>query len=80
MVLTSNYCDLFSDSGLFKGRNVERNRRLAAPILLLLGAVCGGLWARSDIGMKGALWTAAGMKGAIVVAWEVWNGDLEEAE
>jgi hypothetical protein len=80
VVLTSNYCDLFSDPGLFALVNVERNRRTAAPILLLLGAVCGGLWARSDIGMKGVLWTAVVTKGAIVVAWEVWKGDVEEME
>ncbi|KAF2742980.1 hypothetical protein M011DRAFT_497146 [Sporormia fimetaria CBS 119925] len=72
VVLTSNYCDLFSDAHLFALKNVERNRRAAAPLLLLAGAVAGGVWARSSIGMKGALWTAVFMKSLIVVAWEVW--------
>jgi hypothetical protein len=80
VVLTSNYCDLFSDQELFALRNVERNRRAAAPVLLLAGAICGGLWARSDVGMKGALWTAVGMKAVIVLAWEAWKGDVEEEE
>jgi hypothetical protein len=78
VVLTSNYCDLFSDPKLFSGPNVERNRRLAAPILLLLGAIIGGLWAHSSVGMRGALWTAVGLKAMTVVAWLLWKADPEE--
>lgn len=75
VVLTSNYCDLFSDPKLFALHNVERNRRLAAPFLLLLGAIGGGLWAHSEVGMRGALWTAALLKVVIIIAWEVWRVD-----
>ncbi|KAF2198992.1 hypothetical protein GQ43DRAFT_457470 [Delitschia confertaspora ATCC 74209] len=75
VVLTSNYCDLFSDPGLFNLRNVERNRRTAAPILLLLGAVCGGLWAHSEVGLAGALWTAVIMKALVVATWSVWPAE-----
>ena len=78
VVLTSNYCDLFSDPNLFTLVNVERNRRSAAPLLLLLGAICGGLWAHSEVGMRGALWTAVALKALIVVAWEIWPTVVEE--
>lgn len=75
VVLTSNYCDLFSDSRLFEWglkANPERNRRIAAPVLLLAGAMFGGVWAHSSVGLTGALWTAVGLKAVVVVAWAVW--------
>jgi uncharacterized membrane protein YoaK (UPF0700 family) len=77
VVLTSIYCDLFSDAELFAApaRNVERNRRAAAPLLVLLGAFLGGIFARSSVSMAGALFTAAALKGLIVVAWVVWPGE-----
>lgn len=77
VVLTSSYCDLFSDPNLFtnlKG-NPGRNRRIAAPLLLLAGAVGGGLFAKSSIGLAGALWAAAGLKACILLAWLVWKGE-----
>ena len=60
VVLTSIYLDLFSDSKLFAGltHNVDRNRRVAAPCLLLLGALMGGFWNHSDVGMMGPAQTA----------------------
>jgi hypothetical protein len=75
VVLTSIYCDLFSDAELFAARNIERNRRVSAPLLLLSGAVIGGLFARSGVGIGGALWTASGLKMLIVVAWLLWRAD-----
>lgn len=75
VVLTSNYCDLFSDPKLFAWDNVERNRRIGAPLLLLLGACIGGLWAHSGVGLAGALWTAVGLKMLIVVAWVFWTAE-----
>ncbi|ORY07140.1 hypothetical protein BCR34DRAFT_603969 [Clohesyomyces aquaticus] len=78
VVLTSNYCDLFSDPNLLAISNVERNRRTAAPILLLIGAIFGGLFAHSSIGLAGALWTAAIFKSFIIVAWLLWTADPEE--
>ncbi|KAF2878464.1 hypothetical protein BDV95DRAFT_624901 [Massariosphaeria phaeospora] len=78
VVLTSNYCDLFSDPNLLAVSNVERNRRVAAPVLLLLGALFGGLWAHSPIGLKGALWTAVVLKSMAVVAWLAWKGEPED--
>ncbi|PHH82215.1 hypothetical protein CDD82_6702 [Ophiocordyceps australis] len=78
VVLTSIYCDLFSDAQLFALQNVERNRRAAAPLLLLLGAIAGGLFAHSSIGIAGALWTAAVLKLAMVVLWFVWPAQADD--
>ncbi|KAL9616695.1 MAG: hypothetical protein Q9160_008448 [Pyrenula sp. 1 TL-2023] len=79
VVLTSIYCDLFSDPYLLKGfnENAERNRRAAAPALLLVGAILGGVWAHSEVGLAGALWTAVGIKAVIVVIWVVWWSEGE---
>lgn len=75
VVLTSIYCDLFSDAELFRVDNVERNRRLGAPIMLLLGALAGGMFAHSEWGIAGALWTAAALKAGIVLVWVFWPGE-----
>ncbi|PNY27754.1 Uncharacterized protein TCAP_02321 [Tolypocladium capitatum] len=80
VVLTSIYCDLFSDQDLFAPRNVERNRRAAAPLLLLAGAVAGGVFSHSPVGISGALWTAAALKLCMVVAWFLWPAEPEEEE
>ena len=79
VVLTSNYCDLFGDPKLFEWDNVERNRRIGAPVLLLVGACMGGLRAHSGVGLAGALWTAVGMKMMVVVAWVIWTAEKDEA-
>jgi hypothetical protein len=73
VVLTSIYCDLFSDAELFAVHNVERNRRAGAPALLLFGAIIGGLLARSPIGTAGVLWIAAGLKLCVVLTWYFWR-------
>jgi len=79
VVLTSIYCDLFSDPGLFALQNVERNRRTAAPLLLLLGACLGGLFAHlENVGIAGALWTAVVLKLVIVLSWAWWPAEREE--
>ncbi|KAL1795773.1 hypothetical protein ACET3X_005997 [Alternaria dauci] len=78
VVLTSNYCDLFSDPQLFKLSNVERNRRIGAPLMLLLGACIGGLYAHSSVGLAGALWTACGLKLLAVFAWVFWPSETLE--
>jgi hypothetical protein len=80
VVLTSIYCDLFSDMELFALANVERNRRVAAPALLLCGAVLGGLFAHSEVGIAGALWTATGLKFLATLAWFVWPADPSEED
>lgn len=79
VVLTSIYCDLWSDPKLFAAlsENAERNRRATAPILLLIGAIFGGLWAHSEIGLAGALWTAVALKTFVIIAWCCWKADEE---
>jgi MFS family permease len=79
VVLTSIYCDLFSDQELFKFHNVERNRRAAAPVLLLFGAVVGGIFSHSSFGIQGALWTAAAIKSIMVILWFFWPAEEEES-
>lgn len=74
VVLTSIYCDLFSDAELFRLDNVERNRRVGAPVMLLIGALVGGLFAHSGLGVAWALWLAAALKIGIVAVWIVWPG------
>lgn len=83
VVLTSSYTDLFSDPALFSldfKNNPERNRRLVAPFLLLLGSVLGGVFAHMKPGLAGALWTAVGIKALIVLAWLFWKEDTEPEE
>ncbi|KAI2609824.1 uncharacterized protein GGS25DRAFT_236119 [Hypoxylon fragiforme] len=75
VVLTSNYCDLFSDAEILAPHNPERNRRVAAPILLLIGAVLGGVLARSPVGAAGVLWIAAAMKLVVVISWLLWPAE-----
>lgn len=80
VVLTSIYCDLFSDQRLFTSGlsdNPERNRRAAAPVLVLIGAVVGGIWAHSEIGLAGALWTALVLKVGVTVTWAIWKAEKE---
>ncbi|KAF5023115.1 hypothetical protein F66182_4810 [Fusarium sp. NRRL 66182] len=79
VVLTSAYCDLFSDRELFALENVPRNQRAAAPLLLLTGVIVGGLFAQSSVGIAGALWVAAGLKMCMVIAWFLWPAE-EEAD
>jgi hypothetical protein len=79
VVLTSVYCDLFSHPDFVSGaalrKDVEERRRVGAVVCLLAGAVMGGFWARSEVGLMGALWTAVGLKSVIVLAWFAWRED-----
>ncbi|RKL16128.1 hypothetical protein BFJ68_g5379 [Fusarium oxysporum] len=77
VVLTSIYCDLFSDAELFESIfvNAERNRRVAAPVLLLIGAIIGGLLAKSELGTSGALWVAAALKIIVMFGWAAWPAE-----
>jgi len=80
VVLTSLYCDLFSDAQLFSLKNAERNRRASAPVMLLLGAVLGGRFAHSSFGIAGALWTAVALKAGVVIAWLLWSAEADADE
>ncbi|GAP91932.1 putative duf1275 domain protein [Rosellinia necatrix] len=77
VVLTSIYCDLFSDVNLFATQNAERNRRMAAPLLLLVGAIIGGTLAHGPFGCAGALWAAAALKFIVTVTWFFWPAETD---
>ncbi|KAL4863864.1 hypothetical protein BDV12DRAFT_176947 [Aspergillus spectabilis] len=79
VVLTSVYCDLFSVS-LFPAQTQtsrkcgsEDLKRLGAIVCLILGVVVGGLWAKSSVGIIGALWMVVLGKTLIVLAWLFWR-------
>ncbi|KAF2423193.1 hypothetical protein EJ08DRAFT_596326 [Tothia fuscella] len=76
-VLTSVYCDLGNDSKLFAGfrDNWKRNRRAGAAASLIVGAIIGGWLSRTSDGMPAALWSAAGIKFCISVAWLLWSSE-----
>lgn len=80
VVLTSIYCDLFSDADLFRADNSERNRRVGAPSMCLLGAILGGLFAHSRFGIAGAMWTASAMKVFVIIVWLLWPGEEVEED
>ncbi|EAW13740.1 YoaK family protein [Aspergillus clavatus NRRL 1] len=75
VVLTSVYCDFFSNPAFPSLGGVEQRRRAGAVICLVLGTILGGLWAKSEIGLMGALWMAVLFKGLIAVAWLGWKGE-----
>ncbi|CBF81579.1 YoaK family protein [Aspergillus nidulans FGSC A4] len=76
VVLTSVYCDLFSYlGGAGRGKMADELRRLGAVGGLMLGISLGGLWAKSEVGLMGALWTAVVLKGGIAVAWWCWKAE-----
>lgn len=77
VVLTGTYTDLFSDANLFAKSNSGRNSKIAASLLLLLGAALGGFFSHSSIGLKGALWTAAVLKAFVIVAWVFWKSETK---
>lgn len=74
-VLTSVYCDLASDPKLLAplGKNVKRNRRLAAVLTFLIGGIAGGWLVKSSAGMPGALWLGGAIKIAIALGWMSWK-------
>lgn len=74
VVLTSMYCDLFSDPDLFALRNADRNRMAVAPLALLVGAFLGGIFQRT-FGVAGTLWAVALLKSLVVLLWLVWPAE-----
>ncbi|KIX99252.1 uncharacterized protein Z520_04828 [Fonsecaea multimorphosa CBS 102226] len=76
VVLTSLFCDLMADPGLFTAGlldDPDRNRRAAGIVLLFCGAAVSGALIKSSVGYQAALWVATGVKGAMVLAWLVWS-------
>lgn len=82
VVLTSVYCDLFADAGLLSGSitgNAGRNRRIAAVVLLLIGAVGGDFWVggKGGGGIVGVLWGVVVLRLVVVVVWVRWKARKE---
>lgn len=75
-VLTSLYCDLFSDPLIIApiGKNVKRNRRVVAVLLMVTGGIIGAWLQKSKAGMPAALWIGGGIKMVIAVSWLCWKG------
>lgn len=75
VVVTSLLCDLMSDTQLLAPptANVKRNRRVAAFVLTLVGAIAGGWISKATRGVEYALWVVAGIKLVITAGWLVWR-------
>jgi uncharacterized membrane protein YoaK (UPF0700 family) len=84
VVLTNTYCDLFSHVDLFSPgtlvKSLPQRRRATAIALLLSGTILGGIWARSPVGMMGALWTVVVLKGSIILAWSLWRAKRDDVD
>ena len=74
VVVTSMLHDIASDRALLgsPGKNIKRNRRVAAFFCILVGAVTGGFVAESTGRMQVPLWIAGGIKLCVSSAWMVW--------
>lgn len=79
-VLTSTYCDLMGDFKLLALNNVRRNRRFAAVVLLLVGAIVSGWLMRSQGGLESVLWISGGIKVLTAVALFCFLPGLVEKE
>lgn len=74
VVVTSLLYDMWSDPKLLAGltENAKRNRRIAAFVLELVGAIAGGWVSKATASVSGALWIIGALKGAIFIAWMFW--------
>jgi Protein of unknown function (DUF1275) len=56
----------------------QQGRRAASITALFLGGIVGGEMFKSNAGMSGSLFFAAGIKGAICVAFALWKEEVGE--
>lgn len=75
VVLTSVYHGLAADAGFFRGKNLDRDRRIAAVVAFFAGAISGGWLERSRGGIAASLWISAAVKLGITVSWLVWKAE-----
>ncbi|OOF92862.1 hypothetical protein ASPCADRAFT_210109 [Aspergillus carbonarius ITEM 5010] len=73
VVITSLLCDLMMDPKVFMLRNEKRDRRIAAFVLTLVGAIAGGWISRATGNVWPALWIIAGLKFFMAVALSFWH-------
>jgi len=75
VVLTSAYCDLVMDEKVFTAaltENSQRNRRIGSVLMMVGGAVVGGMLTKGeDIGT--ALWTVGAIKVGMAAVWLLWR-------
>lgn len=81
-VLTSTYADLAGDKDLFApwNKNVKRNRRLAAFVLLFAGALCSSWIMRRGPGILLCLWLGAAVKLVTAVVMAVFMQEVKTKE
>jgi Protein of unknown function (DUF1275) len=94
IVLSTLYCDFVADlyrlPSSLKNKsswrtfflNDERRqfRRLGSILMLFFGGLVGGFMFRSHVGMVGAIWLAAGLKGMLVMGWMFWKSEKKPEE
>ncbi|OAA72012.1 DUF1275 domain protein [Akanthomyces lecanii RCEF 1005] len=74
VVVTSMLCDLMMDPALLAwAKNDNRNRRFIAFVLTLVGAICGGWISKASGAVQPSLWTVAGIKLALAIAFVIWK-------
>ncbi|KAK5193453.1 hypothetical protein LTR99_007005 [Exophiala xenobiotica] len=69
-----------SSSGVWDFVSVQQKKqgkRFCCIVALFTGGITGGEMYKSQAGMAGALWTAAGLKMVIVMGWLFWPEELE---
>jgi uncharacterized membrane protein YoaK (UPF0700 family) len=94
IVLSTLYCDFMADLyrlpaslrnkaswyTFFVNEERRQFRRLGSILSLFLGGLVGGFMFRNEIGMEGAIWLAAALKGALVLGWVFWRGEKKAQE
>ncbi|KAK0645175.1 hypothetical protein DIS24_g8124 [Lasiodiplodia hormozganensis] len=78
VVITSLLCDLVSDPAVFAspGGNGKRNRRIAAFVLIFVGAIAGGWIIEAAGAVQWALWIVAGIKLFMSCCWLNWKASV----
>ena len=74
VVITSLLCDLMSDSQILAPltQNAKRNRRVAAFVCILVGAIVGGWMSKGTHSMMAVVWLCFAIKLALACIWMVW--------
>ena len=83
VVVTSMVYDFGSDDRLFKDGlmgNAKRNRRFAGFVAMLLGAIVGGFVTLQTKHIAASIWTALGIKTALLLAFFIWPRQKSTSE
>ena len=77
-VLTSVYCEIWSDERVFGLGNRKRDHRVAGVVCLVLGGIGGGWISRSGGGLSAVLFLGAGLKVLGALGWVLWAAEKRE--